>query len=263
LFFGKETNMGLFGPSRNEREREHDREIQRMLEEFIGYRQQHPSAQQAQHAQSLSEVCEHMHNQKMAGKQSLGPLSKVYRNPNTNIETRNPAGTLALIKKSIKEIEAEAVSEDAQYKVLEKIDRLENLGLQKQAAILEVELKVRVKLMLVKEWDYKVLPFEAIKKFVKEHRNWDGRGGYYKVHVEPLEAYAGDPEAKDKIIPDPVLDELETAQGRQVFDKFHVLRVEKVADPLLLGSIDGCKDFFFICEWGEDVSFDQIVKKPQ
>lgn len=43
-------------------------------------------------------------------------------------------------------------------------------------------------------------------------------------------------------------------------DTFSVLWVEKVKDPLLLGCIDGCKDFFLICEWGDDIKFDDIVK---
>lgn len=181
----------------------------------------------------------------------------------TNVETQNPEGTLALIKKSIKEIKAEAVGEKAQAKVQAKINRLKELDVIAQAQVLEAELQVRVKLMRVQEWDYKVLPAEAIEKYSVTGRNWDGIGGRYQVHVDLLEAYVGtdkggDP--KDKIIPDDVLDELDKAKERQVFDKYFVLWVEKVKDPLLLGSIDGCKDYFFICEWGDDVTFDQIMK---
>ena len=181
----------------------------------------------------------------------------------TNIETRNPEGTLALIKKSIKEIKAEAVSEEAQGRVRAKIDRLLDLGALAQATILDTELRLRAKLARVQEWDYKVLPYEAIREYVKENHNWDGQGGRIIVHIDLLEDYCGTAigdKTKDKIIPDNVLDELETAKDRQVFDKFGVLWVEKVADPLLLSLIDGCKDYFFICEWGEDISFDEIMK---
>lgn len=171
--------------------------------------------------------------------------------------------TLVLIKKSIKEIKAEAVSEEAQKSVRGKIERLQKLGVTAQATVLELELQVRIKLARVQEWDYKVLPYDAIKEFESANRNWDGKGGRYLVHVDPLEKYCGtlvETEAKDKIIPDNVLDELEKAYSRQVFDQVSVLWVEKVKDPLLLGLINGCKDFFLICEWGEDISFDQIMK---
>ena len=181
----------------------------------------------------------------------------------TDVETQNPEGTLALIKKSIKEIKAEAVNGEAQGRIQTKIDRLLDAGALAQATILDTELRLRVKLMRVQEWDYKVLPNEAIEKYTVTGRNWDGIGGRYQVHVDLLEAYVGtdkDSDPKDKIIPDDVLDELDTAKERQVFDKYSVLWVEKVKDPLLLGSIEGCKDYFFICEWGEDISFDQIMK---
>lgn len=190
------------------------------------------------------------------------PPSEFYRSP-SNIETRNPEGTLALIKKSIKEIKAEAVSEEAQGRVRAKIGRLLDLGAQAQAGILETELQVRVKLMRVQEWDYKVLPYEAIEEYVEVNKNWDGIGGHYKVHIDLLENYCGtaiDEETKDKIMPDNVLDKVEEAKGRQVFDTISVLWVEKVKDPLLLGSIEGCKDYFLITEWGNDVSFDEIMK---
>ncbi len=83
------------------------------------------------------------------------------------------------------------------------------------------------------------------------------------IKIDLLADYVGNPEGgktKDRIIPDFVLDKLEEAKDRQVFDEFKVLWVERVADPLLLGCIDGCEDFFFVCEWGDDITFEQIMK---
>jgi len=176
-----------------------------------------------------------------------------------------PKNTLVLIKKSIQQIKAEAVGEKAQKRIQTKIDRLRGAGALAQATILETELQVRVKLMRVGEWKYKVLPYDAIKQYEGANRNWDGQGGRYKVHIDLLENYCGtttenETEAKDKIIPDGVLDELDVAKERQVFNKTHVLWVEKIKDPLLLGSIDGCKDFFLIAQWGDDVRFEDMVK---
>lgn len=192
-------------------------------------------------------------------------LTRTYR-PITNVQTRNPTGTLALIKKSIKEIKAEAVSEEAQGRVEDKILRLLELGATAQATVLEAELSVRRKLNHLQEWDYKVLPYEAIEEFEGANRNWDGQGGRIKVHIDPLESYCGNPQAgdaKDRIIPDNVLDKLEEAKERKLFDTFSVLWVEKVADPLLLGIVNGCKDYFFITEWGSDISFEQIMKNGE
>jgi hypothetical protein len=170
--------------------------------------------------------------------------------------------TLDLIKKSIKQIKAEAVSPEAQQRIGEKIARLKKLGVNKQAAVLETELQVRIKLARVQEWSYKVLPYDVIKQY-------DGKSAYgytYKVHIDPLNQYNGVAggemmtEAKDKIIPDEVLAELEIAIDRQVFDSYSVLWVEKVKDPLLLGSFNGCRDYFLIAQWGDDIKFDDIVK---
>jgi hypothetical protein len=175
-----------------------------------------------------------------------------------------PKNTLKLIKKSIRQINAEAVGKEAQGRIEDKILRLLEVGADAQAAVLEAELKVRQKLMRLKEWDYKVLPADEIKKYENANRNWDGQGGRVIVHIDPLQAYIGNPEsgeAKDRIIPDAVLDKLDEAKERKLFDSFAVLWVEKVKDPLLLGCIDGCKDYFLVAVWGNDVKFEDIVKE--
>jgi len=212
---------------------------------------QQRGAQQAQDSMAVMQI-------------PMPPMPEYYRRP-ANVETRNPAGTLALIKKSIKEIKAEAVGEEANGRIQKKIDRLLDLGALAQATILDVELRIRQKLYALSEWDYKVLPAEEIGRFENENRVTATRDGI-KVHIDLLENYCGNPasgEAKDRIIPDEALGELEKAQERKLFDKFSVLWVEKVKDPLLLGSIDGCRDYFLIAEWGEDVRFDDIVKSDK
>lgn len=173
--------------------------------------------------------------------------------------TQSGESTLQLIKKSIKQIKAEAVGEKAQEVIQTKIARLEKLGVKTQAEVLRQELQLRIRLARVQEWDYKVLPYDAIKEY-------DGKtidSYMIKVHIDALDKYCGQDEqteAKDRIIPDFVLDKLEEARDRQVFDSFGVLWAEKVKDPLLLGQIQGCKDCFLIAEWGEDVKFNDLVK---
>ena len=185
-------------------------------------------------------------------------------------QPEQPSGekTLTLIKKSIKQIKAEAVSEEAQKQVGDKIERLKKFGITTQAQILEQELKLRIKLARVQEWDYKVLPYDAIKEFESINKMTATKDGL-KVHINSLDKYCGIvegaliDEAKDKIIPDFVLDKIEEAKDRQIFDEFNILWVEKVKDPLLLGSIKGCKDYFFICEWGEDIKFEDLIKPKE
>jgi len=176
----------------------------------------------------------------------------------------SPEKTLKLLKKTIREIKAEAVSQEAQQAVSTKINRLEKLGIKSQAAVLKAELSLRIRLARVMEWNYKVLPYDELKKFEKDNQVTATRDGL-KVHIDKLEEYVGNTtvskEKKDMIVPDSVLNSLETAKDRQVFDEFGVLWVEKVKDPLLLGLINGCKDYFLIDEWGEDIKFNDIIKE--
>ena len=171
--------------------------------------------------------------------------------------------TLTLIKKSIKQIKAEEISDKAGVEIWNKIDRLEKLGLKAQATILEEELILRQKLNKMMEWDYKILTHKDIEKFSFDNKMTMTKDGL-AVHIDSVENYIGTKktnEAKDKIIPDDILDEFEKARERQLFDTFSILWVEKVKDPLLLGQINGCKDYFLIAEWADDIKFDDIVKE--
>ena len=170
---------------------------------------------------------------------------------------------LVLLKKSLKDIEAEPFDGKVRQNILAKAGRLQKAGATAQAAILEAEVALRDSLTRLKDWDYKVLTKKAIEEYKEKYFNWDGIQGHVDVHIDSLEVYQGNPEvgvAKDRIIPDAVLDKIEEANERKVFDKVQVLWVEKVVDPLLLGCVNGCEDYFFICEWGNDVIFDEIMK---
>lgn len=174
---------------------------------------------------------------------------------------------LKSLKKSVKAIELETITEGVKVKVQERIERLKKLGLELQARMLEHTMRIKVKISRVKEWDYKVLPQVAIDEFETKSRNWDNNGGRKVVHIDRLEEYhrgevrgAFSPAEAEELMPEFVLDKLEEAQERQVFDEFAVLWVERVKDPLLLGKVDGCQDYFFICEWDDDVKFADFVK---
>jgi hypothetical protein len=178
-----------------------------------------------------------------------------------------PAGedgetTLKKIKSAIHVIKDETVSDEAKTHVESRAQKYRRAGFNRQADILEAELRARIRLARIKEWDYKVLPYKAIKDFDgKTINKWT-----YHVHIEPVEKYLGIPEGTivegefDKIVPEHVVDSLLTAQDRQIFDEYSVLWVEKVKDPLLLGRIKELPDYFLIDEWGDDIKFSDIVK---
>ncbi len=170
-----------------------------------------------------------------------------------------------LIKKSLKKIKAEPFNGEVRKRIENKINKLQKVGATNQALILEVEITTRDSLMRLQEWDYKLLPKAEIGKFQKENTVTMTRDGL-ELHIDPLETYIGNPktgEAKDRIIPDDVLEKLETAKERELFDSFAILWAEKVKDPLVLGCVNGCEDYFFIAEWGTDITFEQITKgKP-
>lgn len=63
----------------------------------------------------------------------------------------------------------------------------------------------------------------------------------------------------EKIPPKEVLTRLKEVQEMEVFDNFTVAEVNQVKDPLLLGRIRGSKDRYFIAQWGDDVSLDDVI----
>lgn len=203
---------------------------------------------QAIMAQQQATVDAEWHHQALQG---LGMGTYSSYSPAT--QSMSGGETLMLIKKSIKQIKTEAVGENAQTKIKTKIDRLLDLGALAQATILDAELQLRQKLYALSEWDYKVLPYDSIKEFEKANQMTAIKDGL-RVRIDSLEKF-------DKIMPDNVLDELEKAKDRKLFDEFVVLSVEKVKDPLLLGQINGCKDYFLLAEWGDDITFDELVKE--
>lgn len=67
----------------------------------------------------------------------------------------------------------------------------------------------------------------------------------------------------DKIPPVEALEKLAEAQKLGCFDSFEIADIENVVvqkDPILFGRIEGCKDRFFIAQWDDDVTFEQIRK---
>ena len=61
------------------------------------------------------------------------------------------------------------------------------------------------------------------------------------------------------IPPSHILENLKVHKDLHLFDYFTIGSVEKVKDPILWGRIEGSTDRYFICQWGEDISLDDII----
>jgi hypothetical protein len=59
--------------------------------------------------------------------------------------------------------------------------------------------------------------------------------------------------------PNEVLGEMKKAHQSGIFDKFQIIHVQKVPDPILVGRIKNCEDLFFIAEWDKDISLQELV----
>lgn len=62
-----------------------------------------------------------------------------------------------------------------------------------------------------------------------------------------------------KLPPDNILNRLAEEKKRNLFDYFTVARIEELPDPLLLGRIDGVEDRFFIAQWNNDITLDELI----
>jgi len=147
----------------------------------------------------------------------------------------------------------EIVEKQPEVKV---IDTLERLGFKTASTKLKTLSEKKRKLAIAYEF-YRVVTEEKVADFQSKLRkktaNWDGRQGYHKLDFVPVESYENVP------TPD-VLAEMEVAQGRKCFDSYEVAYIKQVEDPLLFGRIKGCPDRFFIAQWDNDVSIDDILK---
>lgn len=80
----------------------------------------------------------------------------------------------------------------------------------------------------------------------------DGTIGRYAWTEVPVETYKGIP-------PKDVLVKMAEHKARNIFDYFTVGSVNAVKDPLLMGRVDGLDARFFLAQWGDDVSLDDVI----
>lgn len=130
-------------------------------------------------------------------------------------------------------------------------ERLGKLGFKKLSTEIESFITLKQK-MVYAYHNYIPVTQDKIDKFNKELESNKVGGNYKKLVFVDVCNY-------DKVPPEDVLVSLEKAKEGNCFDKFEIALIREIKDPVLFGVINGCTDRFFIAQWDDDVSLDDIL----
>lgn len=91
-------------------------------------------------------------------------------------------------------------------------------------------------------------------RFVEPTVDLNGGGpiGKFAWVETPIHEYPGLP-------PQHVIDKLRDEVPKQLFHSFVIATVESIHDPLLLGVLNGREERYFLAQWGDDVSLDDVI----
>ena len=143
-------------------------------------------------------------------------------------------------------------------------EMLKELGLDKASEKLGQKITLRKKLLIAYE-NYRFVEPHIFDRFQEEikAKTLKKKDQYYDSYDQlvfiPLKEYGEVPP------PDCLLD-LRKAKEMNCFDTFEVAKVQTVEhrpDPIIFGCIDGCVDKFFVTQWDDDVSIEQILKDSE
>lgn len=132
----------------------------------------------------------------------------------------------------------------------ESASRLKALGFKTAQKKVSEFAEARMKENMAALAGYTRISWAAFDKLDDELREKTQRT--MRLSLESVQDYEGVP-------PTYVLDELEKAQNAKIFDEFKIISVKRVPDPVLVGCFKGTRDMFFIAEWGDDVSLQDLV----
>lgn len=171
--------------------------------------------------------------------------SLVSSNASTSEENiKQGVATLERIKKLPQKI---AVQPEAKK---EPGSLLKELGFSKVADKVSEFAKIRSKENMAAVCGYTKISYEDFKKASDELTQKTRYS--LQLSLTSVSTYEGVP-------PRYVLDEMKKAKQTDIFDSFSIIAVQKVPDPILVGQINGSKDMFFIAEWGDDISLQELV----
>ena len=162
--------------------------------------------------------------------------------------------------------------------VQQKQSLLEEAGFTKAAELVVAKTTLARKLALAYE-HYRYVTQKQVDEFNRKimaetnrptrtgDLQYDSYGGYI-THVadqlvfEAANKYKGMP-------PTDVLEAVKEAKTRGVFDGYLVASIQPVAtavkrpDPIVFGRVNGCDDYFYIAQWGNDVKLSDIISPSQ
>ena len=142
-------------------------------------------------------------------------------------------------------------------------ERLEKLGLKTASSKVKEMREMKRKMTIAYE-HYRFVKQEKIdafnKKLEEETRKENKNQYSYKcLTFISLETYI-------EVPPEFVLDKIEEAIERGCFDTFEIAKIQDMVvqkDPIVFGRINGCPDRFFIGQWDDDVSIEDILKENE
>lgn len=135
------------------------------------------------------------------------------------------------------------------------IPTLTELGFGK--AVTKIDRARKLKVAYAK---YGFVTEEAIQKFNEKLRKETLRDEPNAYHFKQLAFFT--PQNYGEIPPQFVLEKMKDAAADNIFDSFEIAKIEwkvEIKDPILFGRIEGCTDRFFIAQWDDDVSIEDIV----
>ena len=139
------------------------------------------------------------------------------------------------------------------------VSQLQDLGFEKAAQV------VQARHAACEKWAeayarYRYVTPEQIDGFKRNlSSHVSPSGSYYELALVPIQRYS-------EVPPAAALEALKEAKETGLFAEFEIAYLQarvRVPDPILFGRIEGCPDYFVIAEWGDDVSYADLVKKEK
>lgn len=164
---------------------------------------------------------------------------------------------------AVKEIEglkvaAVAIEQKDKKRSHESVGLLEELGFTLLSGEASRVAKRAMKENMIGMAGYKKIPYSKFKEaYARIQKN---SGGTLRLSITAVDSYKGQDGEKLTLPPMDVLGKMKTAKKEGLFDNFAIIHVEKVRDPILVGLVDDVQDLYMIAEWGDDISFDEIMK---
>ncbi len=139
------------------------------------------------------------------------------------------------------------------------LERLEKLGMKTAVDKVKELRELRRKMTIAYE-HFRFVKQEKIDEFNKKLRKTTEKQDSYNTTYDELgftrlEEYT-------EVPPESVLDKVEEAIKLACFDYFEVGKIEsrkETKDPIIFGRITSCKDRFFVGQWDDDITIEQIL----